>query len=97
MSPLRNHKRHYNFADTPSEICECNQDIEDTNHFLFTYSRFANHSANLAVTLIEILRRNNLNLLGLYLYGHRSLNLIDDRKILLSIIKYIKDTQHLST
>ena len=37
LSPQRNHKRHHNFADTPSEICdtpseicECNQDIEDT-------------------------------------------------------------------
>ena len=29
LSPLRNHKRRYNFADTPSGICECNQDIED--------------------------------------------------------------------
>ena len=33
LSLLRNRKRRYNFADTPSGICECNQDIEDTSHF----------------------------------------------------------------
>ena len=53
---------------------------------------------NSTVKVIEILQRNNLNHLGnqleLYLYGHRSLNLIDSRKILLSTIKYIKDIQH---
>ena len=46
--------------------------------------------------VIEILQRKNLNRLGnpleLCLYGHRSLNLIDNRKILLSTIKYIKDS-----
>ena len=72
LSPLRNQKRRHNFGDALSEICECNQDIEYTNPFLFTCPRFANYTANLAVTVIEILRRNNLNHLGnqveLYLY-----------------------------
>ena len=88
LSPLRNHKSRQNFADTPSEICECNQDVEDTSHFLFECK------------VIEILQRNDLyhlgNQLGLYLYGHRSLNLIDNRRNLLSTIKYIKDTQRFS-
>ena len=82
LSPLRNHKRRYNFADTPSGICECNQEIEDTSHFLFECPRYATQRANLAV---GILQRNNLNRLGnqleLYLYGHRSLNPIDNRNI----------------
>ena len=30
LSPLRSHKKHHNFADTPSDICACNQGIEDT-------------------------------------------------------------------
>ena len=96
LSPLRNHKRRYNFADTPSGICECNQDIEDTSHFLFECPRYATQRANLAVKVIDILQRNNLNHLGnqleLYLYGHRSLNPIDNRNILLSTIEYIKVT-----
>ena len=76
LSPLRNHKRDHNFADTPSEICECNRDIEDTRHFLFECRRYARHRAILAIRIIEILQQNNLNHLGnlpeLYLYGHKS-------------------------
>ena len=101
LSPLRNHKRRYNFADIPSGICECNQDIEDTSHFLFECPRYATEKANLAVKVIDILQRNNLNHLGnqleLYLYGHRSLNPIDNRNFLLSTIEYIKDTQRFSS
>ena len=76
LNPLRNHKRRYNSADTPSGICECNQDIEDTSHFLFECPRYATQRANLAVKVIDIL----------------SLNSIDNRNILLSTIEYIKDT-----
>ena len=76
LSPLRNHKRRHNFADTPSEICQCDQDIEDTSHFLFECPRYAIPRANLAVTFIGILQRNNLNhlenQLELYIYGHQS-------------------------
>ena len=35
LSLLRIHKLRHNFDDTPSDICSCNQGIEDTNHFLF--------------------------------------------------------------
>ena len=35
LSPLKSHKSHHNFIDTPSDICQCNQGAEDTNHFLF--------------------------------------------------------------
>ena len=31
LSPLRNHKFRHNFDDTPSDICSCNQGIEDAN------------------------------------------------------------------
>ena len=94
-------QRRYNFANTPSGICECNQDIEDTSHFLFECPRYATHRANQVVKVIDILQRNNLNHLGnqleLYLYWHRSLNPIDNRTIVLSTIEYIKDTQRFSS
>ena len=55
--------------------------------------------ANLAVEVIDILQRNNLNHLGNqleYLYGHPSLNHIDNnRNILLSTIECIKCSFHL--
>ena len=35
LSSLRCHKNRHNFIDNPSDICLCNQGIEDTNHFLF--------------------------------------------------------------
>ena len=102
MSPLGNHKRRYNFADTPSGICECNQDIEDTSHFLFECPRYATQRANLAVKVINILQNvNNLahlgNQLELYLYGHRSLNTSDNRNMLLSTMEYLNDSQRFSS
>ena len=64
LSPLRNHRRRHNFSDTPSGICECNQDIEDTSHFLFECHLYATPRASVAVKVNEILQRNNLNHLG---------------------------------
>ena len=99
LSPLRSHKSRHNFADIP-EFCECNQGVECTRHLLFECPRYTTHRATLAVSVIDILQRNNLNHLGnqleLYLYGHPSLNLMDNRQILLSTIKHIKDTKRSS-
>ena len=49
LSPLRSHKFRHNFADTLSEICRCNQGIEDTNHFLFSCPDYATPRATLAI------------------------------------------------
>ena len=66
----------------------------------FECPRYGGHRATLAARVIEILQRNSLNrqgnLAGLYLYGHKSLKLTDNKIILLSTIKYIKDTQRFS-
>ena len=101
LSPLRSHNRQHNFSDTPSEICECNRGIEYTRHFLFECVYYATQRVTLAVNIINILQRNNLNHLGnqpkLYLYGHPSLDFTDNRKVLLSTIKYIKDNKRFST
>ena len=98
LSPLRYHK---NFIDTPSNECPCNHGIEDTNHFLFLCSFYDIQRATLLNTVIEIIRKYSLNNLGnqsnLYLYGHRSINLDENRKILLATINYIKETQRFLT
>ena len=51
-------------------------------------------------SVIDILQRKNLSHLGnqpeLYSYGHPSLDLIDNRQILLSTIKYVKYTTRFS-
>ena len=101
LSPLRSHKRHHIFIDTPSDICHCNQGIEDTNHSLFSCPTYVNQRAALVISVNEILRENDLNQLGnylrLYLYDHASISPSDNRLILMSTIKYIKDTHRFST
>ena len=64
LSSLRCHANRYNFIDTPSDRCLCNQDIEDTNHFLFLCPFFATVRASLAINVIAILQKYNLTHLG---------------------------------
>ena len=101
LSSLRYHKKKHNFIDTPSDKCLCDNGIEDTDHYLFWCPFFASHRATLARSVIEILHQYNITHLGndknLYLYGHKTLNVSDNRKILLSTIKYIKDSRRFST
>ena len=101
LSPLRSHKKRHNFIDTPSENCNCNQSVESTSHFLFECPIFATQRVTLAVSVIGILLRNNLNHLSndllVYLYGHDSMSDRDNKTLLQSTIKYIKDTQRFST
>ena len=51
LSPLRCHKRHHNFSDTPSESCECNLGNEDIRHFLFECPFYAIQRVTLAVNV----------------------------------------------
>ena len=97
LSSLRYHKMCHNFMDTPSANCPCDNGIEDTDHYLFWCPFFATQRAILATSVIEVLQRYNLNHLGnqshLYLYGHQTINFPANRKIILSTIKYIKETK----
>ena len=102
-SPLKSHKKRYNFADTPTDICECNQGVENICHFLFECLRFVPHRVNLAISIIERLNKNNTihnneiaNNLNLYLYGHPSLNIAENKCILQATIQYIKSTHRFS-
>ena len=51
LNPLRSHKNHHNFLDTHSDICHCNQCIEDVSHFMFSCPSFV----TLAIGVIEII------------------------------------------
>ena len=101
LSPLRGHRCCHNFIDTPSGICHCNQGIEDTNHFLFSCSLYTNLGATLVTSVNGILHRVNLNRLEnqsqLHLYGDSSINSSDNKIIILSTIKYMKETRRFST
>ena len=96
LSPLKSHKKHYGFIDTPSDICPCNHGIENTNHYLFQCPLYTTQRATLTASVTMILLRYNLNNLGnqerLYLYGHHSISEIDNKAILLATVKYMKDT-----
>ena len=100
LSPLKSHKYRYNFIDTPSGTGHCGEDTEDTSHFLFSCPLYTVQRVALMTSVYEILLKVNLIHLGnqsnLYLYGDPSINNVDINKILLSTIKYIKETQHFS-
>ena len=97
LSPLRSHKKHHNFIDIPSDICLCDCDIEDTNHFLFSCSFYTIPRETLVTSVNETLHKYNLNHLvnhaQLYLYGHSDISDADNRNIILATIKYIKETR----
>ena len=101
LSPLKGHKCCHNFSDTPSGICLCNQGIEDTSYFLFSRHLYATQRVTLVSSVNEIIQKFNLNYLKtqlqLHLYGNASLNNTGNKKIILSTIKYIKDTRRFST
>ena len=100
LSPLRSHKNLHNFLDTPSGNCICNHGIEDTNHFLLLCPLFITQRASLMANVTAILLKYNLdNLLNqshLLLYGHRTIVFSENRQIILSTIKFIKETQRFS-
>ena len=101
LSPLRSHKFHHNFIDTPSDNCHCNQGVEDTRHFLLACPLYVTQRVNLLTRINEILQKYKLDHLGdqlnLYLYGHNSINFVDNRDILISTLNYIKETRRFST
>ena len=97
LSPLRSHKKHHNFAVTPSDKCLCKQGIESTRHYLLSCPYYETHRTVLLNQVNDILLRNNINFpenqtTNLYLYGHHSLNSSDNRKILSSTVAYINST-----
>ena len=101
LSSLRYHKKRHNFLDTPSDECPCNHGIEDSKHFLFSCPLYATQRVTLLTSVNAILQKYNLNHLGnnehLYLYGHETITFAENRIIILSTLKYIKETQRFTT
>jgi len=97
LSPLKYHKFKYNFLNTPHDICECGTASEDPKHFFFHCSLYAQHRIKLldsiSMTLLphpEIVVDDNTSLL---LYGYHKLSFAQNSQILISTIKYIKETK----
>ena len=96
LSALKYHKKCHNFADTPFDRCDCNCAREDTCHYLFHCKLYVLQRRNLVNSVTLILRKYvDVNLVentDLLLYGHPTLSNHDNRLILVSTIKFIKDT-----
>ena len=101
LSTLRYHKKRHNFIDTPSDKCCCNHGPEDINHFFFSCPLYTTCRTTLITNVMIILQKYNLarfkNLSSVYLYGHRLIKFADNRRILLSTIKYLKESRRFST
>ena len=86
-------QKSHNFIDTPDDWCDCHCAPEDTNHFLFYCTLYSIPRHDLRTSVLNILVSNNLEHLSedidLYLYGHDSLQLAENKTILLSTISYI--------
>ena len=97
LSPLKTHKKQHNFIDTPNDWCDCHCSPEDNFHFFFSCTLHTSSRVELLSTVSNILVLNELHDLldnvDLYLYGNPSLSFADNKIILLSTIKFIKDTQ----
>ena len=97
LSPLRSHKFHYNFNDVSSDICLCNQGVENTEHTLLSCPYYVIEREFMIRSVNNILQ--NYDLPGVidsymfYLYGHHLLGDNDNRSILCATIKFIKDTK----
>ena len=99
LSPLRSHKWRHNFSDTPHQkhvLVIKKWRVRVTISCPF----FATQRATLAISVMHILQHNNLTHstgeTQLYLYGHRSLYSLDNKKILLATIQYVKDSRRFS-
>ena len=93
-------QKKHNFLDTPNDLCDCRCACEDTPHFLFTCNAHNEVRLSLRTAVMNILLPNNLQHLisntELYLYGHSSLTVIENKNILLSTIKFIKESNRFS-
>ena len=100
LSPLKWHRKRHNFADTPNDWCDCRSAPEDISHFLLFCNLHDLPRVALRTSVSYILLHNNLlglsDNIELYLYGHPSLSLIENKNIVLSTIKFIKDSNRFS-
>ena len=96
LSPLKCHKRRHNFADTPCDRCDCGCSPEDTAHFLNSCILHNAHRLILRDSVLNILMPKDLQNLSdnfeFYLYGHSLLTELENKNILLSTIKFIKNS-----
>ena len=101
LSPLKNHKKHHEFIDTPDDECVCRKS-ETTQHFLLKCPIYNVHRLNLFQTLHPTLLANNLlnlndrEMVRLLLYGHEKLPFHANQIIVKATINFIEMTTRFS-
>ena len=101
LSPLKYDKRRHNFADTPSDICECGMASENTSHFLFFCTNFQAQRVQLMNRVLPLLQNYDLmqhiHNPRIFLYGDISISNSDNKTILQSSLNYILQTGKFGT
>ena len=97
LSPLKAHKYRHNFLDTPSDTCMCTLGPESTIHYLLYCPFFNAHRNELMKIVRPILNEltenvDDLILSNILLYGKKTLNPVQNRKILNATLNYIRKT-----
>ena len=100
LSPLKAHKKHHGFKDTPDDICRCGNGAETTVHFLLACRFFHTERESLLALLNPLVIKvypnipiANFELTKILLYGDEKLNPHENRIILTETIKYIVNTE----
>ena len=93
LSPLRHHKKKYNFRDTPTDICRCKASAETTEHFLIHCAFYAEARSTMFQEirpLLNVLNMQNDNMLTTFLlYGNNTLSVEENKAVLSATLKFI--------
>ena len=96
LSPLREHKNRHNFLDTPCSLCSCGTGTETTEHFLLKCPSYAKPRQDLFSTINSYIEPNHQSvhdLVDTFLYGHKTLNPAQNKRILSATIEYVRKTE----
>ena len=97
FSHLREHKFRHGFRDILNPLCPCSIDTETTAHYFLCFHFY---NANRSVLINELNEINSFfstlnenKFIDLILYGSDKFDDKKNQNILMSIIKFIKDSQ----
>jgi len=102
LSPLKSHKKHHNFQDTPNDTCQCSLNAETSNHFLLHCPTYLNQRNELFQLVNPLLFAKNMRFLDdkrlvlLLLYGNEKFEIDENRIILKATINYIRKSSRFS-
>ena len=95
LSPLRHHKKRYNFKDTPTDTCRCQMSTETTKHFLVYCNLYTEVRTNMLQVINPLLESYDLRLpnddllVNLLLYGHETFSVDDNTAMPTASLNFI--------